>query len=162
MYSRGFEDKDDKEEEEDAKDKETTDTDMSEENTPPPQSGRRISMQREKALKKTHHCGRERRTLLGIGGCVSRGSSSSGKGLGSQWEFCGAKRGDKGSILEAPLARYNNVTYFSHRTNLAPYCCPSVCRLGGEGGAEIYGTGVHPSKNEQDIDQQAIPVEPYD
>ena len=52
MYSQGFEDKDNKEEEEDAEDKEATDTDMSEENTPPPQSGQRIVMQREKALKK--------------------------------------------------------------------------------------------------------------
>ncbi len=41
-------------------------------------------------------------------------------------------------------------------------CCLCVCRLGGEGGAEVYGTGVHPSESEQDTDQPAIPVEPYD
>jgi hypothetical protein len=41
-------------------------------------------------------------------------------------------------------------------------CCPRVCRLGGERGAKVYGTGVHPRKSEQDIDQEAIPVELYD
>jgi hypothetical protein len=59
--------------------------------------------------KKTHHCGRERRALRGIGGCVSRGTLSYGEGLGSQWELCGAGGGDKGSILQAPLARYDMV-----------------------------------------------------
>jgi hypothetical protein len=30
-----------------------------------------------------------------------------GEGLGSQWELCGASGGDKGSILQTPMARYD-------------------------------------------------------
>ena len=41
-------------------------------------------------------------------------------------------------------------------------CFACVCRLGGEGCAEVYGTGVHPSESEQDTHQQAIPAEPHD
>ena len=51
LRSRGFENEDDEEEEEDVEDEDTEEDEMSEENTPPPQSGRRVTMQREHAVK---------------------------------------------------------------------------------------------------------------
>ena len=52
LCSRGFENEVDQEEEEETEDEETEEDEMAEENTPPRQSGRRVTFQRERLVEK--------------------------------------------------------------------------------------------------------------